>query len=47
MVIAPASRAVELAARIQRVSDRLAAASPSFGGLEVSKAASQLVVNNQ
>ena len=37
----------EQAAQIQKVSDQLAAASPSRGGLEVSKPAPQMVLNNQ
>jgi hypothetical protein len=37
----------EQAAQIQKVSAQLAAASPSGGGLEVSKSAPQVVLNNQ
>jgi hypothetical protein len=37
----------EQAAQIQKVSAQLAAASPSGGGLEASKPASQTVVSNQ
>jgi hypothetical protein len=37
----------EQAAQIQRVSDRLAAASPSFGGLEARKSSPQIVLNSQ
>jgi len=36
-----------LTAVVQKVSAQLAAASPSSGGLEVSKAAPQTVLNNQ
>jgi hypothetical protein len=37
----------EQAAQIQKVSAQLAAASPSDGGLELSKSAPQTVLNNQ
>jgi uncharacterized coiled-coil protein SlyX len=37
----------EQAAQIQKVSDQLAAASPSGGGLNASKTAPQIVLNNQ
>jgi hypothetical protein len=33
--------------KIQKVSDQLAAASPSCGGLEISNPAAQMVVNNR
>jgi len=36
-----------LTAGLQRVSDELAAASPSRGGLELNKSAPQMVLNNQ
>jgi hypothetical protein len=41
------ARLDEQAVQIQKVSAQLAAASPSRGGLEASKPASQLVNNNQ
>jgi hypothetical protein len=41
------ARLNEQAAQIQKVSDQLAAASPSGGGLNVSKTAAQIVLNNQ
>ncbi len=41
------TRLDEQAAQIQKVSARLAAASPSRGGLEASKPAPQVVTNNQ
>jgi len=37
----------EQKAQIQKVSAQLAAASPSFGGLEMSRPAPQTVVNNR
>jgi hypothetical protein len=38
---------IRLSTSLQKVSDQLAAASPSRGGLELSKPASQTVSNNQ
>ena len=41
------ARLEEQAVQIQKVSAQLAAASPSSGGLEVSKSVAQMVLNNQ
>ena len=41
------ARLEEQASQIQKVSDQLAAASPSHGGLEVTKGAPQVALNNQ
>ena len=46
-IIALTASLKEQASQIQKVSDQLAAASPSDGGLEVSKAAPRMVLNNQ
>jgi hypothetical protein len=46
-IIALTASLKEQASQIQKVSDQLAAASPSGGGLEVSKAAPRMVLNNQ